>query len=54
VFKVGDQVWLDGKNLILPYQSNKLAPRRQGLFRIKRIVSPVAFQLELPDLMANP
>src|SRR5712671_1995622 len=48
LFKVGDQVWLDGKNLILPYQSNKLTPRRQGPFRIKQIVSPVAFQLELP------
>src|SRR5712672_3459062 len=48
VFKVGDQVWLDGKNLVLPYQSNKLTPRRQGPFRIKRIISPVAFQLELP------
>src|SRR5712672_2740680 len=48
LFKVGDQVWLDGKNLILPYQSNKLAPRRQGPFRITRIISPVAFQLELP------
>jgi len=32
IFKVGDQVWLDGKNLVLPYQSNKLAPRRQGPF----------------------
>jgi len=48
LFRVGDQVWLDGKNLILPYQSNKLAPRRQGPFRIRRIISPVAFQLELP------
>src|SRR5712671_664964 len=48
VFKVGDQVWLDGKNLTLPYQSNKLAPRRQGPFHIKRIISPVAFQLDLP------
>jgi len=48
LFRVGDQVWLDGKNLILPYQSNKLVPRRQGPFRIKRIISPVAFQLELP------
>src|SRR5882757_2425104 len=48
LFKLGDQVWLDAKNLVLPYQSNKLAPRRQGPFRIKRIISPVAFQLELP------
>jgi len=27
IFKVDDQVWLDAKNLTLPYQSNKLAPR---------------------------
>jgi len=27
IFKVGDQVWLDAKNLNLPYQSNKLTPR---------------------------
>src|SRR5712675_2158997 len=33
---------------MLPYQSNKLVPRRQGPFRIRRIISPVAFQLELP------
>jgi len=48
IFKVGDQVWLDGKNLALPYQSNKLVPRRQGPFAIKRIISPITFQLELP------
>jgi len=27
IFRVNDQVWLDAKNLTLPYQSNKLAPR---------------------------
>jgi len=48
LFKQGDQVWLDARNLTLPYQSNKLAPRRQGPFRIKRIISPIAFQLDLP------
>jgi len=48
LFRVRDQVWLDGKNLVLPYHSNKLAPRRQGPFRIKQIISPVTFQLELP------
>jgi len=48
IFKVRDQVWLDAKNLVLPYRSNKLAPRRQGPFSIKRIISPVAFQLVLP------
>src|SRR5712672_3911380 len=49
IFRVNDQVWLDAKNLALPYQSNKLAPRRQGPFRIKQIISPVAFQLDLPQ-----
>jgi len=49
LFRVGDQVWLDAKNLSLPYQSNKLVPRRQGPFRIKRMISPVTFQLDLPQ-----
>jgi len=49
IFKVNNQVWLDVKNLALPYQSNKLAPKRQGPFCIKRIISPVAFQLDLPQ-----
>jgi len=47
LFRVSDQVWLDVKNLTLPYQSNKLAPRWQGPFCIKQIISPIAFQLDL-------
>src|SRR5258708_6196466 len=47
-FKVHDQVWLDAKNLRLPYQATKLAPKRHGPFRITREVSPVAYQLSLP------
>ena len=27
LFKTGDRVWLEGKNLKLPYQSLKLAPK---------------------------
>ena len=48
LFKTGDRVWLEGKNLKLPYQSLKLAPKRHGPFHIKRMVSNVAAQLELP------
>ena len=48
LFKAGDRVWLEGKNLKLPYQSLKLAPKRHGPFRIKRMISNVAAQLELP------
>src|SRR6267142_4992434 len=42
------QVWLDGKNLPLSYRTIKLAPRRYGPFKITKIVSPVAYRLELP------
>src|SRR5258707_5878088 len=47
-FKVNDQVWLDAKNLRLPYQTTKLAPKCHGPFRINKEISPVAYQLSLP------
>ncbi len=47
-FQVNDQVWLDAKNLCLPYQTTKLAPKRHGPFRITKEISPVAYQLRLP------
>ena len=47
-FKTGDRVWLEAKNLALPYASVKLAPRRVGPFSIVKQVSPVAYQLALP------
>jgi len=47
-FKVGDQVWLEASHLKLPYHTPKLAPRRQGPFRVKKVISPVAYQLALP------
>jgi hypothetical protein len=42
------QVWLEGKNLKLPYQSTKLVPKRYGPFKIIKEVSPVVYQLKLP------
>src|SRR5712672_425362 len=48
-FKEGDQVWLEATNLKLPYHTAKLAPRRQGPFRVSKVVSPVAYQLALPQ-----
>jgi hypothetical protein len=33
-FCVNDKVWLNSKNLALPYQTLKLAPRRHGPFLI--------------------
>jgi hypothetical protein len=47
-YTMGAQVWLEGKNLKLPYQVTKLAPRQYGPFKIIREVSPMAYQLNLP------
>src|SRR5260370_36353961 len=48
-FMVGTQVWLEGTHLRLPYQATKLAPKRYGPFQIKKEISPVAYQLRLPN-----
>jgi len=47
-YNAGEQVWLEGKNLRLPYQATKLAPKRYGPFKIVKEISPVAYQLALP------
>jgi hypothetical protein len=47
IWKTGQLVWLEGKNLPLPYGMAKLAPRCHGPFKIIKLVSPVAVQLEL-------
>src|SRR5258708_4752600 len=47
-FKVNDRVWLDPKNLCLPYQTTKLPPNHPGPFRITKEISPGAYQLSLP------
>ena len=45
----GQQVWLEAKNISLTYGSSKLAPRRHGPFKIIRVISPVAYELKLPE-----
>jgi hypothetical protein len=47
-WKMGQLVWLEGKNLPLPYRTVKLTPQHHGPFKIIKIVLPVAVQLELP------
>ncbi len=47
-WKKGQEVWLEAKNLLLPYGSIKLAPRRHGPFQIKEVVFPVVYRLRLP------
>src|SRR6266850_2434325 len=45
---IGQRVWLDGKNLPLSYGTIKLAPRHYGPFTIDKVISLVAYHLELP------
>ena len=47
-FKVNDQVWLESKNLKIPYQSRKLAPKREGPFKIKEVLGLVTYRLTPP------
>ena len=48
--KVGDKVWLEGKNLSVT-GSRKLLPQRYGPFTIKQQIGQVAYKLELPSCM---
>jgi hypothetical protein len=45
---IGQLVWLEGKNLPLPYGTAKLAPQCHRPFKITKTISPIAIQLELP------
>jgi len=42
------KVWLEAKNLALPYGTIKLAPRHHGPFKIQKVLSLVTYKLELP------
>jgi hypothetical protein len=41
-------VWLEGRNLHLDQPSTKLAPKCHGPFTIKKVLSPITYQLMLP------
>jgi hypothetical protein len=43
-----DRVWLEATNLKTTHPTAKLAPKQYGPFTIKKKVSDVVFQLELP------
>ena len=47
-YNLGDQVWLKETYLKVQYQSSKLAPKRYGPFQIVKVVSLVAYCLQLP------
>ena len=49
VYQVGDQVWLDGRNIKTYHPTAKLATKRHGPFSIQRVLSPIDYQLTLPE-----
>jgi hypothetical protein len=50
-FQVGDIVFLSAKDLCTTRSSRKLDWKKMGPFPIKRIVSPYAYELDLPQTM---
>src|SRR5882757_5837663 len=49
-FVIGQQVWLEGKNIKRPYDSPKLSPKRYGPFRVVAKISSVAYKLQIPAM----
>ena len=49
MYQKGDQVWLDGRNMKTYHPSAKLAAKRHGPFPIERALSPIDYQLTLPE-----
>src|SRR5215510_8823271 len=47
-FTLGQRVWLEAKNLTLPYPSRKISLKHQGPFKVKRVLSSLNYELELP------
>ncbi|QRW26690.1 Retrotransposable element Tf2 protein [Rhizoctonia solani] len=50
-YSVGKKVWLDGKNVVLRTNSNKLDPKQLGPFKVTEKVSSHAYRLRLPDTL---
>ena len=47
--KVGENVWLENKNIQLNKPLKKLYQKRYGLFKILKNIGSRVFQLELPE-----
>ncbi|QRW23271.1 Retrotransposable element Tf2 protein [Rhizoctonia solani] len=50
-YSVGKEVWLDGKNVELRTNSNKLDPKQLGPFKVIEKISSHAYHLELPKTL---
>ena len=47
-YAVGDEVWLDARNLAINRPNKKLSNKFEGPFPITDIISPYLYRLELP------
>ena len=47
--KIGDNMWLEAKNIHSKQPSKKLDQKRYGPFRISKNIGQEAFQIELPE-----
>ena len=47
-FKQGDKVWLDMQNIKMNYHK-KIGPKREGPFKILKVLRPVTYRLKLPS-----
>jgi hypothetical protein len=49
-FKAGEEVWLTlGKYKLKGKQNAKTMPRREGPYKITKKISPLAYELKLPN-----
>lgn len=48
-FQKGQQVWLEAKNLKLPYAHRKLAPKCKGPFEVSEVMGPATYRIKLPQ-----
>ncbi|CEL59201.1 hypothetical protein RSOLAG1IB_03134 [Rhizoctonia solani AG-1 IB] len=50
-FEIGEEAWLDAKNVNLKTKSDKLTEQRLGPFKVVEKISDRAYCLELPETM---
>ena len=52
VFRLGDRVWLDARNIKIRRPTKKLDHRRLGPYEVMEMVGPNAVRLRLPDTVS--
>ena len=53
-FKVGNKVIVNGKNIKTVRPTKKLVHKMHGPFKVKRLVGPYAYELEIPAFVGRP